>query len=171
MEPTVMDRWQQRTATALFLLMAAAARPALAQQAVIVVRHAEKVDDSRDAALSAAGEARANRLADILGDAGVTAIFATEFQRTRRTVEPLAARLRLPVVAVPASDTTGLVARIRTEQPRGIVVVSGHSNTVPEILRALGAVEAIAIGDAEYDNLFVVVPRGEGPPLLLRLRY
>jgi phosphohistidine phosphatase SixA len=166
-----MTRWQRRSATTLLLLMAAPVRPASAQQAVIVVRHAEKVDDSRDAALSAAGEARAARLADFLRDVGVTAIFATEFQRTRRTVEPLATRLRLPIVAVPASDTAGLVARIRTEQPRGIVVVSGHSNTVPEILRALGAVEAIAIGDAEYDNLFVVVSRGAGPPLLLRLRY
>lgn len=167
-----MARWRRRTVTGLLLLlMAAAGRPMLAQQAVIVVRHAEKVDESRDAALSAAGEARAVRLARILGDAGVTAIFATEFQRTRRTVEPLAARLRLPVVAVPASDTAGLAARIRAEQPRGIVVVSGHSNTVPEILRAFGAVETIAIGDAEYDNLFVLVPRGTEPPFLLRVRY
>jgi len=166
-----MDRWPRRAVTGLLLLLAPAASPATAQQAVIVVRHAEKVDESRDAALSAAGEARAMRLAGLLGDAGVTAIFATEFQRTRRTVEPLAARLRLPVIAVPASDTAGLVARIRAEQPRGIVVACGHSNTVPDILRAFGAAETIAIGDAEYDNLFVLVPRGPGPPLLLRVRY
>lgn len=167
-----MQRWQRRTVTGCLLLLATAAgRPMAAQQAVIVVRHAEKVDDARDAALSAAGEARATRLAGLLGDAGVTAIFATEFQRTRRTVEPLAARLRLPVIAVPASDTAGLVARIRAEQPRGVVVVSGHSNTVPEILRAFGATETIFIGDAEYDNLFVLVPRGAEPPFLLRVRY
>lgn len=166
-----MARLQRFAVTGLVLLLAAGGRPAAAQQAVIVVRHAEKVDDSRDAALSAAGEARAARLAGILGGAGVTAVFATEFQRTRRTVEPLASRLHLPVIVMPASDTAGLAARVRAEQPRGVVVVCGHSNTVPDVLRAFGAVESIAIADAEYDNLFVLVPRGAGPPLVLRLRY
>ena len=41
----------------------AAAAPAQAQKAVFLVRHAEKVDESEDALLSAAGEARGRALA------------------------------------------------------------------------------------------------------------
>ena len=67
--------------------------------------------------------------------------------------------------------TPALVARIRASGPDDVVVVAGHSNTVPDILKALGVTEAVSIGDDEYDNLFIVVPRGNGPPAFLRLKY
>ena len=63
------------------LLLLAAASPALAQRAVIVVRHAEKVDQSSDAVLSEAGHARARALAALLAKAGVTAVYASRRRR------------------------------------------------------------------------------------------
>ena len=75
------------------------AEPAAAQETtVVLVRHAEKVDESADAALSAAGLARAAALGAALEHAGVRAIFVTQFQRTRGTAEPLATRLGLEAV-------------------------------------------------------------------------
>lgn len=152
--------------------------PAVAQEAVFVVRHAERADGgaasmtaTTDPPLSAAGEARAARLAAMLGDAGVTVLFATEFQRTVATVAPLARRLGLTVQQVPARDTAGLVARVRGSRPDDVVVIAGHSNTVPEILKALGAAEPVTIADDEYDALFVVTPRAGAPPTVIRLRY
>jgi len=47
---------------------------AAAQSTVVVVRHAEKADQSADPWLSDAGKRRAERLADMLRDTGVTAI-------------------------------------------------------------------------------------------------
>ena len=172
----MIDRLVRLTRGALpmgLVLMVAA--PAGAQRAVVVVRHAERADAGMSATpdplLSAAGLARADRLATLLADAGVTAVFATEYKRTVGTVEPLARRLGLLVQQVPARDTPALVARIRASGPDDVVVVAGHSNTVPDILSALGVTEAVTIGDDEYDDVFIVVPRGSGPPALLRLKY
>ena len=110
-------------------------------------------------------------MASLLADAGVSAVCATEFRRTQQTVAPLAARLRRTPQVVKADDVAGLVARLRAAHATDIVVIAGHSNTVPRILTELGAAPPVTIADDEYDNLFVVVPRGPGPPVLLRLRY
>lgn len=130
-------------------------------QVLFLVRHAEKVDNSRDAALSAAGEARAHALAEKLRDAGITAIFATQYQRTQKTAAPVAARLKLRVQVHDADDTAGLVEQLRKEK-RALVV--GHSNTLPGIARAFGV--TFDVPDEEYDGLYVVVPAQR---LLVRL--
>jgi hypothetical protein len=49
------------------------------------------------------------------------------------------------------------------------VLVVGHSNTLPEILKGLGVTEPVTIGEDEFDSLFVVT-RGS-PPAFVRLRY
>ena len=56
----------------------------------IVVRHAEKVDASRDPDLSPAGHARAQALAATLGERELAAAYATEFKRTSQTLAPSA---------------------------------------------------------------------------------
>jgi phosphohistidine phosphatase SixA len=164
-------RSQARLALLALAFAAASASSLAAQQAVFVVRHAEKTDQSADPDLSPAGRARAERLGALLADAGVSAVFATEFRRTQQTVAPLAGRLGIAPQVVKADDVAGLVARIRAAQAAGVVVVAWHSNSVPRILAELGAAPPVTIADDEFDNLFVVVPRGPGPPVLLRLRY
>lgn len=147
---------------------------AAAQEVIYVVRHAERVDDARDSVLSADGWARAARLADMLRDAGVTAIFATTYQRTIDTARPLASRLGLQVQSVAADDTPGLIAKVRAAGPHSRVLVVGHSDTVPPILKALGSATEVVIAKGEFDNLFLVLPDdkpGAAPPTVIRLRY
>ena len=143
--------------------------PAHAQKAVLVVRHGEKVSDT-DERLTEAGHARAERLAKMLKDAGVSAIYSTDTERARDTVQPLAAVLGLKVEIYDKSDAR-FVERIRREQPGGIGVVAGHSNTIPDLLKALGCPGDFKIASDEYDNLFLVVPKADGPATLLHLRY
>jgi broad specificity phosphatase PhoE len=145
--------------------------PAWAQQAVYVVRHAERLDTSRDSPLSAAGEARATRLAQMLSAADVEAVFITEFRRTAATAAPLAEMLGLKPTVIPSSDTEALLKAIQAQPPGHGVLVVGHSNTVPAILHGLGDDEEIKLGDNEYDNLFVLVPQGAGKPILLRFKF
>jgi broad specificity phosphatase PhoE len=162
----------RRILFALTVLAFAAASAALAQSVVFVVRHAERADagmmrgGSDDPDLSAAGYARAEALAALLKDARITAIYVTEFKRTRQTAEPLAKMLALEPTVVSSKDTDGLMQRVKASQ--GNVLVVGHSNTLPVILKTLGG-EEIAIGDSDYDNLFIVT--GSTPRSVLRLHY
>lgn len=156
------------------LLTLCAANGVLAQSAttVIVVRHAEKIDDSTDPALSEAGNARAQALADALSDAGVTAIITTQYARTRGTAAPLGERSGVVPEVVAASGHShvdDVVARVRELTP-GTIVVVGHSNTVPAIIRALGGPDVGEIADSAYDDLFVL-RLGEDGARLIRTRY
>jgi phosphohistidine phosphatase SixA len=144
---------------------------ALAQGSVLIVRHAERADagmaSQTDPDLSDAGRARAEVLAAILADAGITAIYVTEFKRTQQTAAPLAKRLGIEPVIVSAKDPAGLAVRIG--QTAGHVLVVGHSNTLPQIVKALGVPDAITIADSEFDNLLVV--SRSATPSVVRLRY
>ena len=151
----------------------------LAQKAVFVVRHAEKASEANEASvpLSAAGTARARKLAAMLKDAGITAIYSTDTVRTKTTGEPLAAARKLPIRTYDFATVDGkpnlslLAEKLRREHSQDVVLVVGHSNTIAPLLVALGCRESVSIAGDEYDNLFVVVPQGSGTPLLLRLRF
>lgn len=135
---------------------------------VIVVRHAERADGgaaagnamtaSPDPGLSPVGQSRAIALATMLKDSGVTAIYTTEFRRTRETAAPVAAALNLDPVMMSARETEALVAQIRTHAS-GAVLVVGHSNTIPAIIKALGGAD-VTLDDSDYDSLFVVASGG-----------
>lgn len=138
-----------------------------AQTLVIVVRHAERADGGAgatpmtgapaDPPLSAAGEARAAKLASILADSGITAVFATEFKRTQDTAKPLAARVGLTTSIVKAADTGALLSRLKANHANDIVLVVGHSNTMPAVIKGLTGRD-VTIADSQYDDLFLLVP-------------
>lgn len=155
----------------LLLLLTLAGGCASPLTQVIVVRHAEKADTSADPDLSPAGQARAQALAHAAGKAGVQAIFVTQLRRTRQTAQPLAQQIGLPMVQVAASDTAGLVQRILTRHAGQVVLVVAHSNTIPQIISALGGPAIEDIGEGDYDNLFIVLRHRKGPARLLHLRY
>ncbi|MBL8524309.1 MAG: histidine phosphatase family protein [Betaproteobacteria bacterium] len=142
-----------------------------AQPTVMLVRHGEKLDSSRDSVLSPAGEARALRLAQMLAASGIRAIYTTEYRRTILLAAPLAKQLVVTPVAVPGADQDALLKRIGSHKSNETVLVVGHSNTVPAILKALGHTEEVKIDESEFDNLFVLVPKEGKAPAVVRLKY
>ncbi len=64
-----------------------------------------------------------------------------------------------------------LAREILAKHAGGIVVVVGHSNTVPAVVQALGGAAVPEIPEREYHNLFVVVIPSTGPPSTIRARY
>ena len=164
----------QRTSLALLVILLSYGTVS-AQSTLFLVRHAERADTAAgapptmaaDPSLSEAGRARAASLASMLKDAGVTAIFVTEFKRTQETAAPLAKALGLKPTIVRADDTAGLVAALKKISGNGHVV--GHSNTVPDVIKALGVTSAVSIGDQDFDNLFIVTA-GQ-PQRFVRLHY
>ena len=168
-----------RLRLAVSLIAVLAAREAAAQRAIILVRHAEKATDANEAGvpLSAAGRKRAERLARMLAAVGVTAIYVTETDRARQTAEPLARASKLAVRMYSPRDAAGYLApqlvleKIKKDDANGVVLVVGHQNTVPDILRALGYPEKVEIADKQFDDLFIVVPKAGSPPTVVHLKY
>ena len=142
----------------------------------LLVRHAEKATEpADDPPLTAAGVERARALAAALRDAGVTAIITTQLGRTRATAQPLAtARGLAPeVVSVRRGEVDAHAKAVAAAVRRhvgGVVLVVGHSNTVPAIIAALGGPRLPDICESVYANLFVLVP-GPGEARLVRSRY
>ena len=161
----------KRAAPAGLLLIAllAIARPASAQEAIYVVRHAERADQSADSALSTAGVGRSYKLRDMLHDAGITKIFTSPLRRAIDTAAPLASEVH--VKSQPFADAAALIEAVAASGPRDRVLVVGHSNTVPAVVRALHVDAAITLTEDDYDNLFIIIPQKEGRPVLLRLKY
>ena len=144
---------------------------------VIVVRHAEKLDASSDPALSPAGTARAEALATALANAGVTAIYTSQFRRTRDTAQPLATRLNVPVTVFEITQANGssypaaLAADVLAKHRGGVIAVVSHSNTVPPIVKALSGKDVPAITDPEYDHLFIVTVPASGAARVIKTTY
>lgn len=143
---------------------------------VIIVRHAEKASDAEDSPLTEAGLQRAQALVGVAADAGVTAVYSTQFRRNRDTARPLAERLGVAVTEVPVNlqspgDHGQALAREILDRHRGrSVVVVGHGNTIASIVEALTGRPA-PLGDIQYSDLFVVTVPPSGAPGLIRAQY
>ena len=155
-------------ALALFLLVFVSVSIASAQPVVVIVRHAEKATNGgKDPDLSSAGRARADALAPILKDSGITAIFTSEFKRTQETAAPTATSIGVTATVVPAKDTVALVAKLH--QLNGNALVVGHGDTIPNMIKALGINSPINIPDEDYSELLIVTLGDK--PHLFRLHY
>ncbi len=155
-------------ALALFLLLFVSASIASAEPVIVIVRHAEKATNGgNDPDLSPAGRARADALARILKDAGITAIFTSEFKRTQESAAPTATLTHVAPTVVTAKDTAGLVAKLH--QLNGNALVVGHGDTISNIIKALGINSAINIPGADYSELLIVTLGDK--PQLFRLHY
>jgi phosphohistidine phosphatase SixA len=140
---------------------------------IFLVRHADKVSDDTDAPLSGAGRRRAECLANTLADARIEQIFTSDLQRTQQTAAPLAEKLHVKPEVIPLSQLDQLIKAIRTGKAKNVLVV-WHDQTLPKILRALGAPEIAPITHTEYDRFFILTFAADktiSHPRLTSLRY
>lgn len=145
-------------------------------QTVILVRHAEKVDASADPVLSELGQRRAMDLAVALSDSDLTHVFTSPLQRTRLTARPAAeAHAITPEVISLEGGTEAHVRRVadrvRSLPADAVVLVVGHSNTVPLIAGALGETGPSEMADCEYDRLIVISVEDDGDSPAVITRY
>lgn len=146
---------------------------------LIFVRHAEKAAlPEADPGLSDAGVRRATELArqlvdaDVVPGVGVDAVYSTSYRRTVDTAKPVADALNLPVMTYDAADTGSIIESILKEYKGKIVLVVGHSDTVPEMIANMGASKNVPpIAENEYDNIYLVTIPWFGKTKTIRLRY
>lgn len=138
---------------------------------VYVVRHAEKLSSDGDTPLSPAGEERAVALAARLADAKVERVYATTKLRTQQTVRVLAEQLGLEPLMVEPGAVDELVDRIKSDDRGKVVLVAGHSNTVPKIVKGLSGKEIEALPETRFDRLFRVTIAADGRATVDEERY
>ncbi len=145
---------------------------------IVLVRHAEKeLGAISDAPLSPVGEQRADRLAQMFGDAEpfgrIQRIYVTNTRRTQQTALRLSQRLGINSEVVDAKiESEDLAERVLNENRGGRALVVGHSNTLPDIVKALtGEKDVPTIGEDEFGTLYVVTVPSIGPATVLRMKY
>ena len=144
---------------------------------IIFVRHAEKAAmPADDPGLSVAGQRRVAELTRQLVDAdvvaGVDAIYATPFRRTQETAQPIADALNLETNTYDPDDTEAILEHILKKHKGKIILVIGHSNTVPVLIANLGASKKVPpIAEDEYDNIYVISIPWFGKTKTIRLRF
>ena len=163
-------------------------QPALAQEefkpiTVFLVRHAEKEDEPRpDPPLKKEGVLRSQELARLLGDAGIKTIVTSQFTRTKQTVETLATKTGVGVTSITlksnpnnprliAEQSTAEVVNKILEHPGESVLVVGHSNSVPDVIKMLGGDVVPTIDEKKFDDLFIVTVYAKGKAKVVHLKY
>ncbi len=139
---------------------------------VYLVRHAERGDTPpSDPGLTTQGTARANKLGQMLFEKKVTAIYTSEFTRTKQTAKPLADRVKVKINDTFTGSKTKELAAAITQGKDRVVVVVGHSNTVPAVIHALGAGAVPPIKETEFDNIYIVTVTAPGKATVTRQNY
>lgn len=139
----------------------------------IVIRHAEKEATGTDPNLNSDGVIRADELTRILSNISINAIYSTPYNRTKQTVTPLATAKSITITEYSATKPYAeLVKEITTPNRGKVIVLVGHSNTVPEILKELSNNSfTVSITDSQYDNLFIVNMPDNLSPKITHLKY
>ena len=129
---------------------------------IFLVRHAEKMKgQGSDPELTEAGQERAERLAYLLADVGISKIYSSDYIRTQSTARPLAEQLRLEVESYNPRALEELATALKETDAQNILVV-GHSNTTPKLANALlGQTIYEALDESVYTKVFVVSLQGE----------
>ncbi|MBC8025627.1 MAG: histidine phosphatase family protein [Steroidobacteraceae bacterium] len=136
---------------------------------VLLVRHADRAGTLDQ--INALGTVRAGVLAHVMDKAPLDAIIRSDAVRAEQTASPTAAAEGLTPIVLAGADVQAFVDEIRVNHRGQRVLVVGHSNTVPDIITALGG-PAVTIPDTEFDNLFVLeLCRCRGGARLTNLQY
>lgn len=124
---------------------------------IFVVRHLHKAQGD-DPSLNSQGAEAARRLAEMLAEKGIAAIFATPTRRAMETAGPLAERLGVSVTPYDPRQPQALVAA--ADKVGGSLLIVGHSNTVHDLIGRFGATPPPPLEEQDYGTVFAIGPEG-----------
>ena len=104
--------------------------------------------------------------------AGIDAVYSTPLVRSLETAQPIADALNLPINSYDPGDTEVVLETILKNHKGKIILVVGHSNTVPVLIANLGASKKVPpIHEDEYDNIYIISIPWFGKTKTIRLRF
>ncbi|CAH0292743.1 phosphoglycerate mutase family protein [Chryseobacterium sp. Bi04] len=126
----------------------------------ILLRHAEKENFGTDPNLTSAGKLRADELKRLLENVHIDNIYTTPYNRTRQTASPLAVSKGITIKeytpATTIAATQLFINSILAQNQGKVVVIVGHSNTVPDMVKVLSNNTLnVTISETQFDNIFI----------------
>jgi phosphohistidine phosphatase SixA len=112
---------------------------------IVLTRHAEKLDESKDPPLTDQGMERGGAIAYFLKSTPLDAVYATPYSRVRHTLQPSADRFGLAIQEY-SVDTLWEFAMNILKNTNGNILIGGHSNSTPDLANFL-------IGDSIYSEI------------------
>ena len=150
---------------------------------VFLIRHAEREEEPKqDPPLSKEGIARSQALAQLLSNAGIKAILTSQYNRTKQTAEPLATKLGLTITPFTlkvnpsnprqvSEESTAAVTNKILEYAGQSVLVIGHGNSIPDVIKMLGGDVVPTMDEQKFDDLFIVTVYAKGKAKVVQLKY
>ncbi|MFQ3235161.1 MAG: broad specificity phosphatase PhoE [Paraglaciecola sp.] len=121
------------------------------QQRWYFVRHFEKLP-GENPGLTVKGQLRAEALARYFTHIPITKIYSTDYLRTRQSAQPLADILGMEIEYYSPARLADFASTLGASNR---VVVVGHSNTTPELVRLMGG-EAKAMNEKDFGRLYIL---------------
>jgi broad specificity phosphatase PhoE len=116
--------------------------------------------------------ARAEYILSLFQEANITAIYSTDYKRTKLTVAPIAEAKSIEVTIYDPGELEDFSHELLKGNSGGTVIISGHSNTTPTLANLLLDEEKFEqFEDDDYGNLLIITTSGSGKAKLLHLRY
>ena len=118
------------------------------------MRHLHTPAGAKDPDLTPEGKRYAERLAEQLPSAGLTAVYVSATKRAQQTAASLAKRHKIVPKIYDPADSQGVVAAALQEP--GTVLIVGHSNTVPNIVVLLGGQRPRDLAHEDFGDLWQI---------------
>jgi broad specificity phosphatase PhoE len=134
------------------------------------IRHAEKVDNSKNPDLSEIGLERAKLWNEIFSEINIDTIYSTDFKRTLQTITPIANSRK--VIIINYDPKTIDIESFKKNTLGNKVLVVGHSNTIPNFVNQIINKKIYNdMDDVTFGNLYIVTLNGDSiSHQLLKLR-
>jgi broad specificity phosphatase PhoE len=128
---------------------------------VFLVRHFEKQSPntqnkhSKDPELTERGQARAQALAAFLAEKNITSVFSTNYKRTLQTASPTAEQHGINITFYNPSELAEFALQLTAlaGAGKGNILIVGHSNTTPQLLKLLGGPDKV-LSEDDYGDVF-----------------
>lgn len=176
--PTVKIKHMKTIIPFLLLLLIStgdllAQLPANKVTTFILVRHAEKMDDGEDPVLSPDGLERVNLLARMMSEIEFDAVYSTPFNRTLETARSVAEQNQLEISEYESGHPESTVAYWMEKHRGDYILVTGHSNTIPQLANALLKREHFkeSFQESDYENLLIITISTNDERGILHMKY
>ncbi|WP_310556590.1 phosphoglycerate mutase family protein [Flavobacterium sp.] len=120
-----------------------------------LIRHAEKVDNSKNPELSDLGKIRAENYKNLFSEIKLDYIYSKDFIRTTNTVNPTAIEKKLEIIKYIPKDLD--IENLKKVTLGKNVLIVGHSNSTPDLVnRLINEKVYTQIDETQFGNLYIV---------------